>query len=329
MRHDAEPAEYKQVTVLFADVVGSMDIAGAVGAERLREIMTEVFNRSAATVRRYGGTVDKFTGDGLMAVFGAPIALEAHALRACRAALDIQAEAHQMAADLVRRDALDLRLRIGLNSGEVIAGDIGWGPLAYTAVGAQVGMAQRMESAAPPGGVMVSGSTARLVERVAVMSAPEMLLLKGFNDPLPARRLLVLASDGAAPRTESTFVGRAWEMGALRGVLERSVMGAGVVVGLVGPPGIGKTRMVRELTSLARAADVDVFSTACESHTAAVPFHAAAGLLRAAVGANGLEGETARTAVRSRLSGVGDEDLLSVEDLLGIGDPAAALPPGT
>jgi predicted ATPase len=156
-----------------------------------------------------------------------------------------------------------------------------------------------------------------------------MLLLKGYNDPLPARRLLVLASDGAAPRTESTFVGRAWEMGALRGVLERSVMGAGVVVGLVGPPGIGKTRMVRELTSLARAADVDVFSTACESHTAAVPFHAAAGLLRAAVGANGLEGETARTAVRSRLSGVGDEDLLSVEDLLGIGDPAAALPPGT
>jgi class 3 adenylate cyclase len=81
MRHDAEPAEYKQVTVLFADVVGSMDIAGAVGAERLREIMTEVFNRSAATVRRYGGTVDKFTGDGLMAVFGAPIALEANALR--------------------------------------------------------------------------------------------------------------------------------------------------------------------------------------------------------------------------------------------------------
>ena len=86
-------AEYKQVTVLFADVVHSMDIAAAVGAERLREIMGEVFRRSSVIVQRYGGTVDKFTGDGIMAVFGAPIALEDHAVRACRAALDIQADA--------------------------------------------------------------------------------------------------------------------------------------------------------------------------------------------------------------------------------------------
>src|ERR1700757_538663 len=97
------PAEYKQVTVLFADVVHSMDIAGAVGAERLREIMTALIERSGEVVRRYGGTVDKFTGDGIMAVFGAPTALEDHALRACRAALGIQEEATRLAGGGRRR----------------------------------------------------------------------------------------------------------------------------------------------------------------------------------------------------------------------------------
>ena len=119
---------------------------------------------SSAIVQRYGGTVDKFTGDGIMAVFGAPIALEDHAVRACRAALDIQTDAQHLAADVERRDEIALQLRIGLNSGEVITGEIGSGPMTYTAVGEQVGMAQRMESVAPPGGVMVSDSTARLVE---------------------------------------------------------------------------------------------------------------------------------------------------------------------
>jgi adenylate cyclase len=122
-------AEYKQVTVLFADVVHSMDIAAAVGAERLREIMGEVFRRSSVIVQRYGGTVDKFTGDGIMAVFGAPIALEDHAVRACRAALDIQTDVQGLAADVERRDDVALQLRIGLNSGEVITGEIGSGRL--------------------------------------------------------------------------------------------------------------------------------------------------------------------------------------------------------
>ena len=149
-------AEYKQVTVLFADVVHSMDIAAAVGAERLREIMAELVNRAAVVVQRYGGTVDKFTGDGIMAVFGAPVALEDHALRACLAALGVQEEAKRLAVDVHDRDGADLRLRIGLNSGQVIAGEIGSGPFGYTAVGEQVGMAQSMESDAPPGGEMLS-----------------------------------------------------------------------------------------------------------------------------------------------------------------------------
>jgi adenylate cyclase len=160
----SKPAEYKQVTALFAEVVDSMDIAAAVGAERLREIMTELVTRSAAVVQRYGGTVDKFTGDGIMAVFGAPAALEDHTFRACLAALGIQHEAKRLAVEVNDRDGVDLRLRIGLNSGQVIAGEIGSGAWGYTAIGEQVGMAQRMESVAPPGGVMLSESTARLVE---------------------------------------------------------------------------------------------------------------------------------------------------------------------
>src|SRR5271166_3498141 len=160
-------AEYKQVTVLFADVVRSMDIAAAVGAERLREIMAELVDRSSVVVQRYGGTVDKFTGDGIMAVFGAPVALEDHAVRACLAAQGIQEDTARLAADVKDRDRINLRLRVGLNSGQVIAGEIGSGAFGYTAIGEQVGMAQRMESVAPPGGVMLSASTARLVEHHA------------------------------------------------------------------------------------------------------------------------------------------------------------------
>ena len=162
-------AEYKQVTVLFADVVHSMAIAAAVGAERLREIMADLADQCATVVQRYGGTVDKFTGDGIMAVFGAPMALEDHATRACRAALGLQEEAKRLAVDLHDRDGVELLLRVGLNSGQVIVGEIGSGPFGYTAIGEQVGMAQRMESVAPPGGVMLSASTARLVDDAATL----------------------------------------------------------------------------------------------------------------------------------------------------------------
>ena len=141
-------AEYKQVTVLFADVVHSMDIAAAVGPERLRELMSDVFDRCCDVVQRYGGNVDKFTGDGVMAVFGAPIALEDHAIRACMAAIDIQQRVRDLAAEVNSRDGIELALRVGLNSGEVIAGEVGSRSASYTTIGDQVGMAQRMESVA-------------------------------------------------------------------------------------------------------------------------------------------------------------------------------------
>src|ERR1700735_2849782 len=200
-------AEYKQVTVLFADVVHSMDIAAAVGAERLREIMAELSDRCAVVVQRYGSTVAQWTGDGVMAVFGAPVALEDHAIRACLAALGIQEEATRLAVDVRERDGLDLRLRVGLNSGEVVAGGIGSGAFGYAAVGEQVGMAQRMESVSPPGGVMLSASTARLVEGAASLAEWESVQIKGAQEPVPTRRLLGLG-DGhrAARRAESDLV---------------------------------------------------------------------------------------------------------------------------
>ncbi len=319
-------AEYKQVTVLFADVVHSMDIAAAVGAERLREIMGEVFRRSSVIVQRYGGTVDKFTGDGIMAVFGAPVALEDHAVRACRAALDIQTDAKHLAADVDPRDRISLQLRIGLNSGEVITGEIGSGPMTYTAIGEQVGMAQRMESVAPPGGVMVSDSTARLVDTVAMLGEAEQVHIKGADEPVLAHRLLGMATGPRKDRAEPTFVGRQWEMGALGGVFERAINGNGSVVGVAGPPGIGKSRIVRELTSRADDAGVEVSVAYCESHTTDLPFHAAAGLLRSTAGLDDLDDAAAREQIRARFPDANSEDLLLLDDLLGIADPADILP---
>jgi class 3 adenylate cyclase len=323
----SKPAEYKQVTVLFADVVHSMDIATSVGAERLREIMTELVERSATVVRRYGGTVDKFTGDGIMAVFGAPAALEDHALRACLAALGIHQQVTLLAAEVERRDALDLQLRIGVNSGQVITGEIGSGDLGYTAVGEQVGMAQRMESAAPPGGVMLSESTARLVEGAAVLGDAEVVHIKGADQPVCARRLFSV-SDRHLPvkRVESHLVGRRWETSAIEGLLERAIDGHGAVIGVAGLPGIGKSRLVREVTAMAAARNVDVFSAFCESHASDIPFHVVAELLRAATGVEDLDDRVARAKVQAQAADAEAEDLLLFNDLLGIADPDVALP---
>jgi class 3 adenylate cyclase len=323
----AARAEYKQVTVLFADVVHSMDIASAVGAERLREIMTELVNRATAVVQRYGGTVDKFTGDGIMAMFGAPVALEDHAVRACRAAQGIQDETVRLAAEVNDRDGVDLRLRVGLNSGQVIAGEIGSGPFRYTAIGEQVGMAQRMESVAPPGGVMVSESTARLVNDIAALSEIEMVSIKGADTPVPACRLVAMeAHRGPLGRSEATLVGRQQQIGALTELLDRAMSGHGGVVGVVGAAGIGKSRVVREAVAIAVARGVDVFWTFCESLASEIPLHVILSVLRAVTGVGGLDGAAARVQVRARFSGADPEDLLLLDDLLGIADRGIAQP---
>ena len=323
----AKAAEYKQATVLFADVVQSMDIAAAVGAERLREIMTQLVDRASVVVKRYGGTVDKFTGDGVMALFGAPVALEDHAFRACLAALGIQEEAKRLAAEVDSRDGVRLQLRVGLNSGEVIAGEIGSGTLGYTAVGTHVGMAQRMESVAAPGGVMLSESTARLLGATAVLGEPELVQIKGAAKPVPARSLVALASvpERIGPHA-LTLVGREWERDALRAMLDRSIGGHGCVAGVVGPPGIGKSRIVAETVSIADSVGVQVFSTYCESHTNEIAFHAVTRLLRAILGIVDVDDEDARTRVRIQLPNADSADLVLLDDLLGIHDPAAQVP---
>jgi adenylate cyclase len=322
----AQAAEYKQVTVLFADVVHSMDIAASLGAERLREIMTALLDCSTAVVQRYGGTVDKFTGDGIMALFGAPTALEDHAFRACMAAMDIQTEAQRLATELNGRDGVTLQLRVGLNSGQVIAGEIGSGTASYTAIGEQVGMAQRMESVAPPGGVMLSESTARLVDNAVVLGDSELVQIKGSDVPVAARRLLGIGEHQPRRRGESTLIGRTWELNTITGILDEAIAGAGCVVNIRGPAGIGKSRLVRESAAIAAGRGVPVIPIYCESHTRDIPFHAVAGLLRGGLEIDDLDPGTARMRVRDRFPDADPEDLLLLEDLLAIRDTTVALP---
>jgi class 3 adenylate cyclase len=319
-----DTAKYKQVTVLFADVVRSTAIASAVDIERFREIMTELLERSAAVIERYGGTVE-YNGDGVMALFGAPVALEDHAFRGCLVALAIQEEATRLAAEVQRRDDVALQVRVGLNSGRVIAGEIGLG---YAATGETVGFAQRMESAAPPGGVMVSESTARLVEHRATLAEPEWVRVKGSDEPARAYRLLATGlREGSVGRVDTSLVGRRWEMAAVEAIVDRAIAGRGGVVNVVGPPGIGKSRVAREAAALATSRGVEVFWTFCESHTRDVPFHAVARLLRAGSGVSDLDGEAARAQMRTAVPPDTDaEDLQLLADLLGIADPEVPLP---
>ncbi len=294
--------EHKQVTVLFADVVGSMKLAAALDAERLREIMNEMFNRAAAVVQRYHGTVDKFTGDGLMALFGAPVALEDHALRACISALEIQSVTNELAAEVLRRDGVTLQIRVGLNSGAVIAGEIGSGQGRYTAVGHPVGMAQRMEAAAPPGGVMCSLSTARLVEEAARLGPVEDVLVKGAEAPVPARQLLAMESERMVlGRQEGLMLGRDAEMHRLQSLFDSH---RGCLVGIVGPPGLGKSRLLREFTEIAASQGADIVVARCEAHTSTLAFRALSRLLRAMFKVEGLDAEEAREHASAQGSGL-------------------------
>lgn len=287
--------------------------------------MTELVSRSADVVERSGGTLNSYTGDGIMALFGAPTALEDHAFRACVAALDLQHAAEPLAGDVMRRDGVVLQLRIGINSGQVIAGEIS--PTSYTAIGDQVGFAQRMESVAPPGGVMLSEATARLVEGVAALGDLELVRIKGADEPVQARRLLdVAARGGRELGYGAPLIGRHLEIDSLTKLLEKSMDGAASVVRVTGPAGIGKSRLIEEATMLAVDRGAEVFSTFCQSHTGDVPFHAMSGLLRAIFRIEDVDTDTARQRVRARLPDAHVEDLALLDDLLGIRDAASELP---
>ena len=323
----ADAAEYKQVTVLFADVVRSMDIAAAVEVERLREIMTELVERSAAVVQRYGGGsggVHRRRGDGDLrgpdCVGGSCISRVSG--RAGHPGGG-QPVGGRGAAPRWGRSSV----RVGLNSGRVIAGEIGSGSLGYAATGEPVGFAQRMESVAPPGGVMLSESTARLVEHTVMLAEPEWVRIKGADEPVCARRLVAIGPrDGQSGRAEVGLVGRGWEIAALDAMVDRAFGGRGGVVNVVGPPGIGKSRAAREAAALAASRGVEVFWAFCESHAGDIPFHVVAQLLRAGTGVADLDGEAARMRVRARVPDADPQDLLLFDDLLGIADPEVPLP---
>ena len=149
---------------------------------------------------------------------------------------------------------------MGLNSGRVIAGEVGSGSLRYAATGETVGFAHRMESVAHPGGVMLSEATARLVEHVVLLAEPEWVRIRGFDDPVCARRLMGIGPrDGPVGRTEASLVGRSWEMAALDAMAQRAIGGRGGVVNVMGSPGIGKSRVAREAAVLAAGRGVEVF----------------------------------------------------------------------
>jgi hypothetical protein len=174
---------------------------------------------------------------------------------------------------------------------------------------------------------MLSASTARLVDSSAALGEAELVQIKGADEPVPAHRLLGIGDrHRSVGRAESNLVGRRWEMSAVEGLLDCAVDGRGAVVGVVGPPGIGKSRLVREVAAMARQRGVEVFITFCESHASQVPFHVVARLLRAATGVEGLGVQAARNRLRDRVSDADPEDLLLLYDLLGIGDPDAVLP---
>jgi adenylate cyclase len=316
--------EHKQVTVLFADVVGSMKLAATLDGERLQELMNELFNRAAAVVQRYQGTVDKFTGDGLMALFGAPVALENHALRACIAALEIQSRTANLASEVLRIDGVSLQLRIGLNSGEVIAGEIGSGPGRYTAVGHPVGMAQRVEAAAPPGGVLCSLSTARLVEDATQQGPVEEVAVKGTDELVPTRRLLAVESDRMLlGRSEGMLLGRDEELRSLRDLFDAA---RGGLVGIVGAPGVGKSRLIGEFTTIAASQGADVVVARCEAHTTTIAFGALSRLLQAMFSVEGLGDAAARIHAAAQCGGAltpGSADAQILFEAIGIADSTA------
>ena len=223
-----DDGERKQVTVLFADVSGSMDLAEQQDPEEWRKIMQRFFSILADAVTRFEGTVDKFTGDGIMAVFGAPIAHEDHARRACYAALRMLDDVAGYAAELRRGQGLNFSTRIGINSGEVVAGAIGGGAdSAYTAIGHTVGLAQRMEALAEPGKAYLTEDAAALAAGYLDLEDLGEFEIKGASRPI---RVFELAGVGAArsrldlarERGFSRFVGRAAEMAALEAALERA-----------------------------------------------------------------------------------------------------------
>jgi class 3 adenylate cyclase/tetratricopeptide (TPR) repeat protein len=246
--------ERKQVTVLFADLKGSMELLADRDAEEARKILDPVLERMMEAVHHYEGTVNQVMGDGIMALFGAPLAHEDHAVRACYAALRMQETVKQYAQEVRRAEAVSVQMRVGLNSGEVVVRAISSDlHMDYTAVGQTTHLAARMEQLATPGSILLTADTLHLAEGYVRVTSLGPVNVKGLADAVEVFELIGAGQartrlQAAALRGLTRFVGRNAEVEHLRRVLDQAGAGRGQVVAIVGEAGVGKSRLVYEFT---------------------------------------------------------------------------------
>src|SRR5262245_44360978 len=246
--------ERKQVTVLFADLKGSMELLADRDPEEARRILDPVLERMMEAVHRYEGTVNQVMGDGIMALFGAPVAHEDHAVRACYAALRMQESVKRYAEDVRRAEGIPIQVRVGVNSGEVVVRSIGSDlHMDYTAVGQTTHLAARMEQMAMPGSILIAHETLNLAEGRVVVKSLGPLPVKGLEAPIEVYEVTGAAMvrsrlHAVAARGLTQFVGRDSELEQLHQALGRAGSGRGQVVAVVGEPGVGKSRLYWEFT---------------------------------------------------------------------------------
>jgi class 3 adenylate cyclase/tetratricopeptide (TPR) repeat protein len=278
--------ERKQVTVLFADLTGSTELIRDLDPEQARAILDPALHAMMAAVHRYEGTVNQVLGDGIMALFGAPLAHEDHAARACYAALAMQDALRRYADEVRRAHGLPVQMRVGLNSGEVVVRAIGNDlHMDYSAVGLTTVLAARMEQLATPGSSLLTAATLRLVEGMVQVNPLGPVPVKGVDEPVEVFELLGASAirrrlQAAVARGLSRFVGRQPELAALHQALERAGAGHGQVVALFGEAGVGKSRLVYEVVHSHRTQGWLVLESASVSYGKATPYFPVLDLLK-------------------------------------------------
>ena len=278
--------ERKQVTVLFADLKGSMELLAERDPEEARRLLDPVLEKMMEAVHRYEGTVNQVMGDGIMALFGAPVAHEDHAVRACYAALRMQESVKQYAEEVRRTLGTTVRIRVGLNSGDVVVRAVGNDlRMDYTAVGQTTHLAARMEQLADPGSTILSANTLTLVEGQIHVKALGPMPVKGLAEPVAVYEMVGASTvrsrfQAAAARGLTAFVGRTTEMEQLYQALDHAKAGRGQVVAVVGEPGVGKSRLYHEFTHSHRIEDCFVIASASVSYGKAASYFPLVDLLR-------------------------------------------------
>jgi class 3 adenylate cyclase/tetratricopeptide (TPR) repeat protein len=278
--------ERKQVTVLFADLKGSTELIRDLDPEVAQRLLDPALQRMMDAVHRYEGTVNQVLGDGIMALFGAPVAHEDHAVRACYAALAMQATMRHYAEEVRRSHGLEMQARVGLNSGEVVVRAIGNDLyMDYSAVGQTTHLAARMEQLATPGSIRLTAATLRLAEGLVQVNALGQFPVKGLTEPVEVFELTGVSTvrrrlQASAARGLTRFVGRQQELTALRQALEQAGVGHGQVVAVVGEAGVGKSRLVYEFLHSHHTPEWLVLESASVSYGKATPYFPVIDLLK-------------------------------------------------